>query len=321
MPGFTGPRPDEREQLLAFLAQQRYVLRLASHGLNDEQARLSPSASSLSVGGIIKHVSRTEAFWIDVVMNRQAPFDATASRDNHAEGFRLGPDETLQGVLDSYEAVARTTQEVVRSLPVDHPVPVPSGVPWFPADVESWSLRWVLLHLIEETARHAGHADIVRESIDGGTWLPLMAAAEDWAPTPHVQPWQAPEAQPTTPARTVRLASVTLDCPDPKALASFYSRFLGTEVALDEEQWAAVKLGRGWLSFQRVEDYRRPTWPSGETPQQSHLDFVVADLDVAENAALAAGATKAAVQPSPQRWRVMVDPVGHPFCVSLMLSD
>jgi hypothetical protein len=70
---------------------------------------------------------------------------------------------------------------------------VPKGVPWFPADVEAWSVRWVLLHLIEETARHVGHADIIRESLDGATAIPLMAAVEGWPASPWVQPWEPPQ--------------------------------------------------------------------------------------------------------------------------------
>ena len=65
--------------------------------------------------------------------------------------------------------VGQETERIVRSLPIDHAVPVPRDVPWFPAGTESWTVRWVLLHLIEETARHAGHADILRELIDGRT--------------------------------------------------------------------------------------------------------------------------------------------------------
>ena len=72
-------------------------------------------------------------------------------------------------------------------------VPVPKGVPWYPDDIDAWSVRWVLLHLIEEIARHAGHADIVRESIDGATMYALMAAAEGWPATDWLTPWQ-PEA-------------------------------------------------------------------------------------------------------------------------------
>src|SRR5215203_1059846 len=68
---------------------------------------------------------------------------------------------------------------------------VPDGVPWFPDDVEAWSVRWVLLHLIEEIGRHAGHADIMRESIDGATMYELMAGAEGWPATDWLQPWTA----------------------------------------------------------------------------------------------------------------------------------
>ena len=73
---------------------------------------------------------------------------------------------------------------------LDQPVPVPKGVPWYPDDVDAWSVRWVLLHLIEEIARHAGHADIVREAIDGATIFELLAAAEGWPATDWLQPWE-----------------------------------------------------------------------------------------------------------------------------------
>jgi len=189
MPGFPRTEPTESEQLLVFLAQQRRVLSHAAYGLSDEQARLAPSVSSLSVGGIVKHVSNVEKFWTDVVLTRQAPFRADG---DYQEGFRLGPDETLAGALERYAAIAHETERIVRSLPIDHSVPVPRDVPWFPADTEAWTVRWVLLHLIEETARHAGHADIVRESIDGATWFALMATAENWPPSPWVKPWQRP---------------------------------------------------------------------------------------------------------------------------------
>ena len=71
-------------------------------------------------------------------------------------------------------------------------VPVPRDTPFYPRDVTCWSVRWVLLHLIEETARHAGHADIVRESIDGATAIPLITAAENWPPNDFIKPWQPP---------------------------------------------------------------------------------------------------------------------------------
>jgi uncharacterized damage-inducible protein DinB len=186
MPGTVRPVADERDGLMTYLAQQRLVLRTAAYGLTDEQARAMPTASSLSVGGLIKHVASTERQWITYVLQR--PFEADVSA--YTEGFRLGPGETLAGVLDDYAAAAAETDSALGELPLDRPVPVPRHAPWFPKDVDAWSVRWVLLHLIQETARHAGHADIVRESIDGATAFPLMAAAEGWPASPWMQPWR-----------------------------------------------------------------------------------------------------------------------------------
>jgi Protein of unknown function (DUF664) len=94
-------------------------------------------------------------------------------------------------VLDLYDRTAAETERIVSEIDdLGQAVPVPPGVPWFPDDVEAWSVRWVLLHLIEETAHHAGHADIVRETVDGATFYPLMAAAEGWPATDYIQPWK-----------------------------------------------------------------------------------------------------------------------------------
>lgn len=194
MPGQVPPVNDERHGLLAYLAQQRDALRIAAFGLSDDQARATPIASALSVGGLIKHVASTERGWIDMVLQRERPANEN-SENAYLANFRLSTEETLSGVLDDYAAVASETESVIAGIAdLGQPVPVPAGVPWFPDDVDAWSVRWVLLHLIEETARHAGHADIVRESVDGATAFPLMAAAEGWPATPWLQPWQPPEA-------------------------------------------------------------------------------------------------------------------------------
>ena len=185
MAGLAPPIADEREQLLAFLAQQRYVIRLTAYGLTDEQARATPSVSPLSVGGLIKHVGNVERNWIGMVLRKDR-----MSEVDYENNFRLLPEEALAEVFERYDAIARETEAVIRNLDLDHPVPVPPDVPWFPDDIEAWSVRWVLLHLIAETARHAGHADIVRESIDGATAFPIMAAAEGWPSTPYLQPWE-----------------------------------------------------------------------------------------------------------------------------------
>ena len=189
MPGTVRPITDERDGLMAYLAQMRYVLRLTAYGLTDEQARATPTASSLSIGGLVKHAATTERGWIERV--RDVP--QTSGREDYLSNFHLAEDETLQDVLDLYDEVAAGTEAAIAEVAdLGRPVPVPRDSPWFPPDLEAWSVRWVLLHLVQETARHAGHADIIRESIDGATAFPLMAAAEGWPETPWMKPWTPP---------------------------------------------------------------------------------------------------------------------------------
>jgi uncharacterized damage-inducible protein DinB len=188
MPGLVPPIGDERAGLLGYLAQQRLVLRIAAHGLTDEQARATPSASALSVGGIIKHVTRTERHWMDIVLQRHS-----SDEQSYTDSFAVAAGESLAELLADFEQCAKETEAIVADIAdLGQPVPVPKGVPWFPADVPAWSVRWVLLHLIEETARHAGHADIVRESVDGATAFELMAGAEGWPETSWLKPWRPP---------------------------------------------------------------------------------------------------------------------------------
>jgi hypothetical protein len=117
------------------------------------------------------------------------------------------------------------------------------------------------------------------------------------------------------------LTMVALDCPDPLALARFYSDLTGYPVQ-DIGDWPPDEIpgldlvvpSGPTLSFQRVERFVAPTWPDGDVPQQFHLDFVVDDLDEGESFVLALGARKAEHQPAPH-FRVFLDPVGHPFCL------
>ena len=186
MPGMPDPVPDERTGLLSFLAQQRLVLRTAAQGLSDEAARTVPGPGPLSVGGLLKHVAAVEARWLEIVAGDPGPQDPA----DYGATFVLGPDESLAGVLERYATVAARTEAAVAGIAdLGRGVPVPRGVPWFPADVDEWSVRWVLLHLIEETARHAGHADLVREALDGATAFALLAAAEGWPATEWLTPW------------------------------------------------------------------------------------------------------------------------------------
>jgi predicted enzyme related to lactoylglutathione lyase len=112
--------------------------------------------------------------------------------------------------------------------------------------------------------------------------------------------------------------AVVLECPEPAALADFYSRLLGWPVVRAEPDWATVRPGEDEgmrLSFQQAPDYRAPVWPDPASSMQFHLDVTVDDLDRAEEEAVKIGATKMAHQPEPDDFRVFADPVGHLFCL------
>ena len=120
-------------------------------------------------------------------------------------------------------------------------------------------------------------------------------------------------------AGIARMRSVVFDCPDTRELAEFYRDLLGWEIthAGDDEPdgWMVVSDGTYRIDFQRVADYRPPTWPDPAVPQQLHLDLTVENLDAAEANAVRLGATKSPEQPSPAEYRVFLDPAGHPFCL------
>jgi hypothetical protein len=158
----------ERAELLRTLATRRFFLRWTVRDLTDEQAARRTTVSRLCLGGLIKHVAGVEKAWMDFVLDRPgAPMGHTAeSLERHERGFEMLPGETLAELLERYEQIARETDAAVAALPdldVSHPLP---EAPWFEPGGR-WSARQVLLHIISETAQHAGHADIIRESLDG----------------------------------------------------------------------------------------------------------------------------------------------------------
>ena len=194
MPGLIPPAATEREMLLGFLDQQRYAVKLAAYRLSDDLACTASTPSTLSVAGLIKHLGSIERGWLAHVRLD----DSSGGEEAYGEAFRLQPGETLARLIADYDVAASETRATIEGIgDLNQAVPVPKGVPWFPADLEAWTVRWVLLHLIEETARHAGHADIIREALDGATSYPLMAAAEGWEPTPWLVPWQPEPAAAT----------------------------------------------------------------------------------------------------------------------------
>lgn len=158
----------ERADLLETLGKHRYFLRYTVRDLTDEQAALRTTVSELCLGGLIKHVAFTERQWIDFILegpSAMGNWDESSMAD-WSEVFSMLEGETLTGLLDEYEQVARRTDELVATLPdldISHPLP---EAPWFEPGAR-WSARRVLLHVVAETAQHAGHADIIRESLDG----------------------------------------------------------------------------------------------------------------------------------------------------------
>jgi hypothetical protein len=161
----------ERADLLEALAKQRHFLRFTTRDLTDEQAGQRTTVSELCLGGLIKHVTSVERNWVRFIQDgpsSMGDFTAMTEEDwaRRADEFRMLPGETLAGVLADYAETADRTDELVAALPdLDAAHPLPKA-PWFEA-AALWSARWVLLHIIAETAQHAGHADILREALDG----------------------------------------------------------------------------------------------------------------------------------------------------------
>ena len=160
----------ERADLLETLAHARHFLRFTARDLDDAQARRRTTVSELTIGGLIRHVTSVERTWTNFIVHGPSAHPnysemTEADFAAWAEGFRLAEGETLAGALAEYETVARQTDELVGTvdLEVSHPLP---PAPWNPPDAR-WSARRALLHIAAETAQHAGHADIIREALDG----------------------------------------------------------------------------------------------------------------------------------------------------------
>ena len=116
-----------------------------------------------------------------------------------------------------------------------------------------------------------------------------------------------------------RSGFISLDCSDPLALGEFWAAMLGGEIAFSSETTVGVRTDWVWLAALKVDDYVAPTWPGGDVPKQIHLDLAVTDLEAAVAEAAGLGARIAPLQPAPDRWRVLLDPAGHPFCLTTQI--
>ena len=194
MPAMPPPIADERAGLKEYVAAQQYAFHAIAFGLTDDQARSAPSVSALSIGGLIKHVTHCQAGWMervaaapDMTEGDKRPMEEQAA--DYQDEFVMREDETLAQILEKFDAQNAETIRLIETSDLSAAVPIPQHVPWFPKDVAAWSVRWVIFHMIEELARHAGQGDIIRESIDGATLYELLAGIEDWPATEWLTPW------------------------------------------------------------------------------------------------------------------------------------
>jgi uncharacterized damage-inducible protein DinB len=150
----------EKDQILRKLEHHRQVLREVLSGVSEEDANARPTASALSLAGILKHVIYGENGWIDFVVDGKKTDDL----ERYAASFQVKAGETVASLLDDYAEAARRTADVIAALPdldIAHRLP---EAPWYPPDAE-YSAREVLLHILAETAHHTGHADIIKETL------------------------------------------------------------------------------------------------------------------------------------------------------------
>jgi uncharacterized damage-inducible protein DinB len=165
----------ERADLLESLRRHRGFLRQTVSGVTEEQARTRSTVSALTLASLIKHVADTEEQWIAFATGDTGAMGGGSEEEGGWDGewdpdapdprFVLADTDTLPALLARYDEVAAATDAVVETADLDHATPLPSA-PWFePGAV--WTLRRTLLHVIAETSQHAGHADIIREAVDG----------------------------------------------------------------------------------------------------------------------------------------------------------
>ena len=154
----------ERQDLLETLAKHRGFLRQTITGMTDEQIRATPTVSALSLGAIVQHVTEMEVQWGSFI-DLGADAMAGMTPEKYAAMWALDADVTADSLVAAYDAACAVNDERVRTVDLDADHALPEA-PWF-APGARWSARRVLVHVIAETAQHAGHADIIRETIDG----------------------------------------------------------------------------------------------------------------------------------------------------------
>ncbi|PXW31868.1 DinB family protein [Nocardia sp. 348MFTsu5.1] len=172
------PVTGEKADILTLLADQRAMLKVTARNLTDAQARTRTTVSELTIGGLIKHLAQGERGNAKTISERDE--DAEFDMSEVADAYLLRDDETLGYWLDEYDRAAADYDRVIAEVAsLDELIPQPTA-PWQP-EREWWSVRKMALHLLRETAHHCGHADIIREALDGQSTMAAISEGSDWA--------------------------------------------------------------------------------------------------------------------------------------------
>jgi len=279
------PVANETEAIHAFLAQSQDAFRALLHGLTPRQAALAPSASTLSLGGLVKHVTAVQQSWLASAEAAPELPSQSDGADDYFEGFTFRDTDSLDDLLKAFDEVGAAVLDAVRRLDLDTAVPVPDA-PWFPKDVEAWSVRWVWWHLVEELTRHAGHGDIVRETVDGATMYSLVAARDGLPDLPWLPSWK-----PVEPPFTSGVSTVRLHAADLPAARDWYADLLGAEPYFVRDEYVEWRVGPHDHELGILDLKYAPGRSSEDEPGGSVTYWQVDDVDAALADLLARGAT------------------------------
>ena len=279
------PVANETDAIVAFLSQAQDAFRTLLHGLTPRQAALAPSASSLSIGGLVKHVTAVQRTWLGSAEAAPDLPGPSGGVDDYLDGFRFDETDSLEELLAAYDEVSTAVINAVRRLDLDTPVPVPEA-PWFPKGVEAWSVRWVWWHLVEELTRHAGHGDIVRETVDGATMYSLVAARDGLPDLPWLAAWK-----PVDPPFTSGVSTVRLHAADLPAARTWYADLLGAEPYFVRDEYVEWRLGPHAHELGILDLKYAPGGPAEHERGGSVTYWQVEDVDAALAGLLARGAT------------------------------
>ncbi|GHF55379.1 hypothetical protein GCM10010218_41100 [Streptomyces mashuensis] len=167
---------DDRTDLLRALQEQRETFLITLRGITDAQAAHRSTASELTLGGLVRHLTSGERVWAHILTTGDG---STPEGMWDMDQYRMPEGAAVADLVAAYRAAAKATDEAVMALPSLETTARLPEAPWAPDEVHHWSGHRILLHLLRETAQHAGHADILRESLDGANTTAQLGTPGD----------------------------------------------------------------------------------------------------------------------------------------------